>query len=75
MRKPIDQDAWKCDERRRGEEKRNSKERIEMVTRLKANLLCFALQAGLYRACPRDQANEGQLSRPSGDDPFRERER
>jgi hypothetical protein len=35
-------------------------------------MLRFALQAGLYRACPCDQVNDEQLSRPSGDDPFRE---
>lgn len=37
-----------------------------------ANLLCFAHQAGLYRARPRDRADEQQLSRPAGDDPVRE---
>ena len=43
-----------------------------MMKRCEANLLHFALQAGLYRACPRDRANEEQLSRPAGDDPVRE---
>ncbi|MFZ6047397.1 hypothetical protein ACFW0H_14925 [Pseudomonas sp. CR3202] len=50
MRKPIDQDACGVTEEDEGKEKRNGDDRVEMVTSPSANLLRFALQAGLYRA-------------------------